>query len=1515
MKRLCLIISVLIFGITALSFGQVSNKWKASITITSDSKSCIAYFGTHPAATDGFDTSLGDYNDIPLPPGFNEALRAIFVIEGLDLYQDIRPIGTWTLSVTSQKPFSLSWNISEVPENVDLSLNLGDRSINMRQQSSVEGLQAGSHTYTITGTVQPSVPKIEKISGDNQTGSVGISLPNPIVVRVLDQFGSPMAGVTVTFTVTAGNGSADPTTVQTDDQGKAQTVWTLGPDPGENKLRVTADVEGIEPVEFTATGVEPVPTSLEMVSGDGQEGAVGKPLPNPLVVLVKDQFGAPMSGVTVAFSIVAGDGSVDPSTATTNNEGKAQTVWTLGPNPGENKVQASVDGIDQVVTFTATGIAPVATTIEKVSGDNQYGYAGEPLADPIVVVVKDQFGNPMSGVSVSFAVITGGGTVSPSDQDTNEQGKAQANWTLGPNPGKNEVQVSVSGLSPVIFTAEGTLRPSSIEKVSGDDQTGVVGTDLPESLVVLVKDQLGNPLPGATATFTVIQGDGKVNGENSVEVQTGVDGKASVALTLGTTAGTDNNIVQVSVEGVEQTLTFTASAQPGPAATVTVTASPDSLRADGSSTSTVTATVKDIYGNLIPTETVTVEISQGSGSLGNVTNNNDGTYTATYTASTTPGTVIITATTSNGKTGSVTLTLTSPNNPPYITSVGGKPPWESHAVEAGSQLTLVVEAVDPDNDPITYSALNLPAGSSFDSNTHTFTWTPTDEQVGTYTVRFVVSDGELVDESSITINVTSRLSLSITSPPNGAVIKGLSVDVSGSVVGATSVTINGEAATISDGTFSGTVTFTDYGDQTVQVTATAADGRTTSATVSVKLVEKLIKSVTVAGSPAKAGSKITVTAETETSGTAAFSIEGVPGATDISMAETAPNAYEGEYTVSAGEDVTDATVTVSFTNALGQTETDTSQKVTIDTQAAVTSVSVKGSPAKAGDKITVTVVAEPNGTATFSIEDVSGATDVPMAETDGTYVGEYAVQSGDNVRDADVTVSFTDALGNSATMTADQKVTIDTTPPTISSVQTDKESVRNGESFTLTVKTEPSVSVSVDVSDLDTTKTEPIQLQEIQDGIYEVEMTVSEQNKADEGVKTLVITAADSLGNTSTAQVTVELKLTSELTLQLRKGLNLLSVPVKPSDTFTLADLMGMMGDGVRFIIRFDPDKRKFVSYLPGDPKAAEVPVRGCDGYLTALDEPVTLKIEGEAWDGEVKLMQGINMIAVPLMPPEPITIADMIAKFGENVVTLVVYLDPETGKFKSVTPQTASEVTVQGGAGYIVIAQTEATATFEGKAWANTSPPSPAAPIFSSSNLIGNSPLLVVEGTLTGDVTDDGIGIRVENLSGGVVSSSETENGRFTAILMGLNEAYSVGDVIKITAEVPKGYMAEPIFHRITFEEIESGVVSVKLTLRRIPDQTMLLPNYPNPFNPETWIPFQLAQGTEVTIRIYDLKGRLVRKLNLGYRPAGIYADRQHAAYWDGRNELGERVASGIYIYRMKAGDKTFTRRMTIIK
>ena len=99
------------------------------------------------------------------------------------------------------------------------------------------------------------------------------------------------------------------------------------------------------------------------------------------------------------------------------------------------------------------------------------------------------------------------------------------------------------------------------------------------------------------------------------------------------------------------------------------------------------------------------------------------------------------------------------------------------------------------------------------------------------------------------------------------------------------------------------------------------------------------------------------------------------------------------------------------------------------------------------------------------------------------------------------------------------------------------------------------------------------------------------------------------------------------------------------------------------------------------------------------------------------------------------------------------------------------------------------------------------------------------------------------------------------------------------------------------------------------IPEETTLLANYPNPFNPETWIPYQLAKSAEVTLTIYDMNGHLVRRLAVGHQAAGMYRNRSRAVYWDGRNQFGEPVASGLYFYTLTADDFTATRRMLILK
>ena len=114
----------------------------------------------------------------------------------------------------------------------------------------------------------------------------------------------------------------------------------------------------------------------------------------------------------------------------------------------------------------------------------------------------------------------------------------------------------------------------------------------------------------------------------------------------------------------------------------------------------------------------------------------------------------------------------------------------------------------------------------------------------------------------------------------------------------------------------------------------------------------------------------------------------------------------------------------------------------------------------------------------------------------------------------------------------------------------------------------------------------------------------------------------------------------------------------------------------------------------------------------------------------------------------------------------------------------------------------------------------------------------------------------------------------------------------------------------------LRRGVIFLEQLLAALmPKETVLLSNYPNPFNPETWIPYRLAHASDVILTIYDTKGAVVRQLDLGHQSAGFYTARSRAVYWDGRNQSGEPIASGIYFYTLTAGDFTATRKMSIRK
>ena len=137
-----------------------------------------------------------------------------------------------------------------------------------------------------------------------------------------------------------------------------------------------------------------------------------------------------------------------------------------------------------------------------------------------------------------------------------------------------------------------------------------------------------------------------------------------------------------------------------------------------------------------------------------------------------------------------------------------------------------------------------------------------------------------------------------------------------------------------------------------------------------------------------------------------------------------------------------------------------------------------------------------------------------------------------------------------------------------------------------------------------------------------------------------------------------------------------------------------------------------------------------------------------------------------------------------------------------------------------------------------------------------------------------------------------------------------------RVDAETIEAWIAQARLEDDGSLAFKQGVENLEnLLASLIPEETALLANYPNPFNPETWIPYQLAESAEVTLTIYDINGEMIRRLAVGHQAAGMYRSRSRAVYWDGRNQLGESIASGLYFYTLTTDDFTATRRMLILK
>ena len=159
----------------------------------------------------------------------------------------------------------------------------------------------------------------------------------------------------------------------------------------------------------------------------------------------------------------------------------------------------------------------------------------------------------------------------------------------------------------------------------------------------------------------------------------------------------------------------------------------------------------------------------------------------------------------------------------------------------------------------------------------------------------------------------------------------------------------------------------------------------------------------------------------------------------------------------------------------------------------------------------------------------------------------------------------------------------------------------------------------------------------------------------------------------------------------------------------------------------------------------------------------------------------------------------------------------------------------------------------------------------------------------------------------------------RYFLVFNPLNPPYQ-GD-FKRKCVSPNRETLQSLLHKLSVEsdgslKYRQAIALLESVLASMhPDKTLLLANYPNPFNPETWVPYHLTKSADVKIIIYGPHGNIVRHLELGHQSSGYYTSRSRAAYWDGKNDFGERVASGIYFYQLQADTTSPLRKMVILK